>query len=144
MRGSTAQGSSTGSVRGRIAAAKLGFTVLFFFITKWLCGMEHFLSLCSGSLWFLQHVIAEKGVIFNKLLLLCVIYHKAIFLLKYKFRKLRSCSPKMMILSIFIFILHTNYMSSFSKIKPQCFQLRQFVCPFCFTSFAHYLSSVMG
>lgn len=34
MRGSTVQGSSTGSVRGRLAAAKLDFTVLFFFLSQ--------------------------------------------------------------------------------------------------------------
>lgn len=50
-----------------------------------------------------------------------MLYHIAGFLLKYGFRKLRSCSLKIIILSIFIFILHTNYIFSFSKIKPQYF-----------------------
>lgn len=96
--------------------------------------MEHICSLCSGF-WFLQHVIANKRVIFYKLLHLCVMHHIVGFLLKYKLRKLRSCSLKMIILPIFIFILHSNYISSFSKIKPQFLQLMQLVPPFCFTYF---------
>lgn len=75
MRGSTVQSSSIGSVRGRLCR-KVGLHCWgFFFLSQSDCGMEHFLSLCSGSLWFLQHVIAKKRVIFNKLLHLCVIHH---------------------------------------------------------------------
>jgi len=72
------QGSRIGNIRGRFAGAKLYFTILSF-ITKWLCGMEHFLSVCSGSLRVVQHALVKKRMIFSKQIEKCIMHLTAFF-----------------------------------------------------------------